>query len=253
MGDVAGGEERRLGKRTAHADQILGLLWRHIGPGHRLSVGRVRRQQELLPGRVEVAVVPKRVFVDHCAGRRVGRHVVRPALAHDPYPTPVAQGFAVIGAGSHSQSARTANLPRRGLRSAAENATRLQRPQKTAHRGRQGNGGSVDVRNRIGTGKPAARQSADPRRGALHPDPDLRRLRHQLDRLVGTVADPRLASAAAGIHHGVFVVEHRHHDRRSVGRADRRPFWPPAAADFEPCDFRPRVTVERVCRLACDD
>jgi hypothetical protein len=45
---------------------------------------------------------------------------------------------------------------------------------------------------------------------------DLRRLRRQLDRLGGAVADQGVGPAAAGIHASVSVVEHRHHGRRAV-------------------------------------
>ena len=69
---------------------------------------------------------------------------------------------------------------------------------------------------------------------------------------VGAVADPQLAPAAAGVYDGISVVEHRHHGRRPVGGADRRPLRAPTAVDREPCDLRPRLAVERLCRLARD-
>ena len=87
--------------------------------------------------------------------------------------------------------------------------------------------------DRARAGKPTARRLADPRRGDLRPDPDVRRLRRGLDRLVGAVADPCLASRAAGIRARLFVVEHRHHGRRAARWPHRRPVWPQAAADDE--------------------
>ena len=101
-----------------------------------------------------------------------------------------------------------------------------------------------------GAGKPADRRPADPRRGPVRAGPGLRRLRPQRDRLGGAVADQDLAPAAAGVHDGVSVVEHRHHGRRAVGRADRRPFRAQAAAHREPDDFRRRLAGERLRRLA---
>jgi hypothetical protein len=68
----------------AHADQILGAFRRHIGPRHPLSVGIRPCQQHLLPGEVEMAVVPGGVFLDHRPRGGVRRDISGPALAHHP-------------------------------------------------------------------------------------------------------------------------------------------------------------------------
>jgi hypothetical protein len=101
VGDVAGAQKRRFREGSAHADQILDAFRQHIAPRDPLSTGIRRGQQHLLPSRIEMAVVPGGVFLDHrpCGG--VGGHIVGPALTHDPDPAPIAQGLAIAGAGSH--------------------------------------------------------------------------------------------------------------------------------------------------------
>ena len=97
VGDVAGTEERGGGEAAAHADQVVGAV--------RQQVGRAASRQSPStvsgPGRIGMAIVPGDIFVDHraCGGMR--RDVVDQAFAHDPDPTPVAKGLAVVGAGSH--------------------------------------------------------------------------------------------------------------------------------------------------------
>jgi hypothetical protein len=101
VGDVAGVDEQRLGERTPHGDQILGGFWHNVRPGGRFTVGRRRGDQDVLPGRVEVAVVPGDIFPDHRLCRRMRRHIRGEPFAQHPNLAAVAQRFAVFGAGSH--------------------------------------------------------------------------------------------------------------------------------------------------------
>src|SRR6202030_4571564 len=59
-------------------------------------------------------------------------------------------------------------------------------------KGEGGNGGSSLIGDRDGARESAHRRPADPRRGAVHFDPDLRWLRHQCGLVGGAVADARL-------------------------------------------------------------
>ena len=77
-------------------------------------------------------------------------------------------------------------------------------------------------------------QPTDPRRGALHLFPDMRRLRCEFDRLVGAIADPRLEPSAAGLQHRLPVVQYRRHGRRPLCGADRRRDRAPAAVARQP-------------------
>src|SRR5689334_9261747 len=87
-------------------------------------------------------------------------------------------------------------------------------------------GGAITfVRDRTRAGKSAGRQLADPRRVDLRPYSDVRRLRRRYDRLVGAVADPRLADSPVGIRSRLSVVKYRLDGRRPRRRPHRRPHW----------------------------
>src|SRR5580704_7705034 len=86
-------------------------------------------------------------------------------------------------------------------------------------------GANALVRDRTRAGKSAGRRLADPRRVDLRPYSDVRRLRRRYDRLVGAVADPRLADGTVGVRAGLSVVEYRLDGRRPRRRSHRRPHW----------------------------
>src|SRR5579875_645377 len=112
------------------------------------------------------------------------------------------------------------------------------------------NGGGIPLGRRNGSREPAHRRPADCSHGALSVGSGLRRLRRQFRRLGGAEADRCLAFAAAGVHDGVPVVEHRHHGGRPVGRTGRRSHRAQAVAACQPDDLWPRFAGERLCRLA---
>src|SRR5437660_2872139 len=101
VGNVTGADEDRLGEGPAHADQIFAGFRQDIGPGARFMAGCRRGEEDVLPVGVEVPVVPGDVFLDHRAGRRVRRDIRDETLAQHPNLSPVAQCFAVFGAGAH--------------------------------------------------------------------------------------------------------------------------------------------------------
>ncbi len=99
--DVAGGEEHGLRERAAHPLHVSGRPRQHEGPRDALAIGPGGRQQRILPRRVDVAVVPGHVFLDHRAGCWVGRHVSDRPRTHQPNLTAVAQRLSVFGSGAH--------------------------------------------------------------------------------------------------------------------------------------------------------
>src|SRR6516225_2596221 len=113
-----------------------------------------------------------------------------------------------------------------------------------------GDGGSGIFGDGERAREPAARRFANPRRGALRPDPDVRRLRRWLDRLGGAVLDPCLGSAALGLLSRLPVVQSRRLGWRPRLGADRRPPRTQAAASRQCCDLRPGLVGERLCLLA---
>ncbi len=96
MGDVAGAQEGRGGEEAPHAREVVGALRHDIGPRDAFALGIGRADRDLLPGRVEMEVVPGDIFVDHRAGRRMRRHILDETLAHDPDPPPVAQRLPIF-------------------------------------------------------------------------------------------------------------------------------------------------------------
>jgi hypothetical protein len=99
--DVAGGQERRRGKALAHRAQVLKALRQREGPGAASATGVGRRQQDVLPLRIEVTVVPRDVLVDGRPRGRVHGDVLDQALADHPHATPVAQRLTVFRASPH--------------------------------------------------------------------------------------------------------------------------------------------------------
>ena len=84
VGDVAGAEERRGGKAATHCDEIFRSLRQDIAPGHALAVGIGRGEQAVLPFRIEVAVVPGDVFLDHRARSGMRGDVIHAPFADHP-------------------------------------------------------------------------------------------------------------------------------------------------------------------------
>ena len=82
-----------------------------IGPGDALAARHRAAIAICLPGRVEMEVVPGDIFVDHRAGRRMRRHIVDAALAHDPDPPPVAQRLPVFRPSPHAVAPASRNPP----------------------------------------------------------------------------------------------------------------------------------------------
>src|SRR6202043_2791504 len=79
-----------------HPREVVGALRHDIGPRDAFAFGDGLADRDLLPGRVEMEVVPGDVFVDHRAGRRISGHVFDETLAHDPDPPSVAQRLPVF-------------------------------------------------------------------------------------------------------------------------------------------------------------
>src|SRR5690242_16755947 len=102
MGDVAGAQEGRGGEEAPHACEVVGALRYDIGPGDAFAFGIGGADRDLLPGRVEMQVVPGVIFVDHRPGRRMRRHVLDQTLAHDPDPPSVAQRLSVFRPSPHA-------------------------------------------------------------------------------------------------------------------------------------------------------
>jgi len=103
--DVAGAQERRRREAAAHPPQVVGAPGQDEGARDAAPLGVGRRQDHVLPFRVEVAIVPGRVFVHRRARRRVHRDVVDQAFAHDPDPAPVAQRPAILVSCPHAREA----------------------------------------------------------------------------------------------------------------------------------------------------
>ena len=99
--DVAGRLKDRLREGPAHADQIVGGFWQDTGPRGTPALRGGRSEQDVLPFRIEVTVVPGDVFLDHRACRRMGGDILDAAFAEHPDFAAVAQRLAVIGAGAH--------------------------------------------------------------------------------------------------------------------------------------------------------
>ncbi len=129
-------EEQRLRERAAHADHVFGGARQHECPGHALAAARRRRQQHLLPGGIEVAVVPggRIPRPSRCVAGWVVTSATQP-LAHDPDLAAVAQGFAVFGAGAHPS--------RSGLRRGGRRHIGAARRQRGG-----GDGADIDLRHR---------------------------------------------------------------------------------------------------------
>src|SRR5271155_3496942 len=102
MGDVAGAQKGRRGKEAPHARQVVGALRHDIGPRDAFALGIGWADRDLLPGRVEMEVVPGDIFVDHRARRRMRRYVLDETPAHDPAPTPAAQRLPVFRPSPHA-------------------------------------------------------------------------------------------------------------------------------------------------------
>ena len=103
--DVAGALERRLGEAAAHPAQVVGAARQDVRPGDAAARTIGGRQDDILPLRVGVTVVPRDVLVHRRARGRMDRDVLDEALANDPQPAPVAQRLAVLGARPHGPKA----------------------------------------------------------------------------------------------------------------------------------------------------
>ena len=86
VGDVAGAEERRRGEASSHRDEIVGGLRQHVAPGQAIAAASGGAEQTVLPRRIEVAVVPGDVFVDHRARRGMRGDIVDAGLRRRPRP-----------------------------------------------------------------------------------------------------------------------------------------------------------------------
>ena len=101
VGDVAGALKGRRGEAAPHRAQVLDAPGEHEGPRRAGSARVGRPQDDVVPLRVEVAVVPGDVLVHGGASGRVHGDVLDQAFADHPHPAPVAQRLTVFRARSH--------------------------------------------------------------------------------------------------------------------------------------------------------
>ena len=119
--DVANaqGDEVAVARGMRHVPR-RGEYGRRITPAHGAEIGRAprrgegpwrararrirRAEEQILPGRIVVAVVPRHVLFHHRAGEGMERDVLDQALADHPDAASVAQGLPVLATRPHRRS-----------------------------------------------------------------------------------------------------------------------------------------------------
>ena len=99
--DVAGAQEGRGREAASHRPQVLSALRDDKAQWRTGALGVRRCQDDALPLRVEVAIVPGHVLVHRPARGRMDGDVLDQAFPDDPDPAPVAQRLAIFRARSH--------------------------------------------------------------------------------------------------------------------------------------------------------
>src|SRR6202012_3022468 len=97
---------------AAHTGKVVSTSGHDIGDRRGRGAGGARHQHHILPGGVEVPIVPGNVFVHHWAGCRMGGDVLDWSLAKDPDPAPVAQSLPILGPRPHAASDRAGAFAR---------------------------------------------------------------------------------------------------------------------------------------------
>ena len=110
VGHVPGAEKERRGKRPPHPTQVIGTLRHEKRNGQAFPVGVGWHQQDVLPLRVEVTIVPGDIIIDHRAGRRMRRHVIDPTFTNNPDFASVTQAVAILSTRSNDCSLQNRNL-----------------------------------------------------------------------------------------------------------------------------------------------
>ena len=109
VGDVPSGGEDRGGKGPPHPTQVVGALRHEKRQGYAFPIGIGRRQQDVLPRRVAMMVVPAGIVIHYGTGGRMRRQIIDPTFANNPDFAPVTQAVSILSTGANGSSPLSSN------------------------------------------------------------------------------------------------------------------------------------------------